>query len=146
MDGIGGTVKNMVYRCVLAGDIVINNPKQFASYADDICNVDSLYLPNEQLLKEPEEIQHVEPIPETLKTHKVVRGMSKHNVPFNSFYYLSSDEKPHFTQWYGKECGHLESNVDDNTCCYCRRKYRINEEWMECPICKKWFHEQCFYV
>ena len=29
MDGIGGTVKNMVYRRVLAGDIVINNPKQF---------------------------------------------------------------------------------------------------------------------
>eukprot|EP00795_Rhopilema_esculentum_P006128 gene6128-11518_t len=68
------TVKNMVYRCVLAGNEVIDNPKQSAGFADE---------------------------------------------------------------WYGKECGHAENDVDENTRCYCRGKYRMDEEWMECPICQK---------
>ena len=58
MDGIGGTIKNLVYRRVLARDIVINNPKQFASYANEICKVDSLYLPSQDLLQEPDEVKN----------------------------------------------------------------------------------------
>ena len=32
MDGIGGTLKNLVYRSVLSGDVVINSPREFAEF------------------------------------------------------------------------------------------------------------------
>ena len=59
MDGIGGTVKNLVYRRVLSGHVVINTPKEFANFADQITSVDCLFLENTELL------------PSTLKIHKV---------------------------------------------------------------------------
>ena len=49
MDGVVGTVKSMVYRRVLAGDIVIDNPKQFANFAQELCKVDLLLLTDESL-------------------------------------------------------------------------------------------------
>ena len=39
MDGIGGTVKNPVYRRVLSGDVVINTPREFAKFANQISSV-----------------------------------------------------------------------------------------------------------
>ena len=51
MDGVGGTVENTGYRRVLAGDFLIDNPKQFASFAQEVCNVDLLFLPDESLYK-----------------------------------------------------------------------------------------------
>ena len=54
MDGISGTIKNLVYRKVLSGDVVIDTPKKFAEFANEISNVDCLFLSKEQLLKEPE--------------------------------------------------------------------------------------------
>ena len=73
MDGIGGTVKNLVYRRVLSGDVVINTPKEFTNFADQITSVDCLFLENTELLKEPEEVTKAPPIPSTLKIHKVQR-------------------------------------------------------------------------
>ena len=37
MDGIGGTVKNTVFRKVLSGEVVIGSPEEFAQYANQIC-------------------------------------------------------------------------------------------------------------
>ena len=34
MDGIGGTLKNSVYRDVMSGKCVLDTPKQFAEYAE----------------------------------------------------------------------------------------------------------------
>ena len=39
MDGIGGTVKNLVYRKVFSGDVVINTPKEFADFANGITSI-----------------------------------------------------------------------------------------------------------
>ena len=72
MDGIGGTVKNLVYRRVLSGDVVINTPKEFANFADQIISVDCLFLENTELLKEPEEMTKAPPIPSTLKIHIII--------------------------------------------------------------------------
>ena len=83
VDGVGGTVKNMVYRRVLTGDIVIDTHKQFANFAQEVCNVDSLFLPDESLIEEPEQIKHAKPIPHTLQKHKVVRCFSRRGVPFS---------------------------------------------------------------
>ena len=78
MDGIGGTVKILVYRRGLSGDVVINTPKEFANFADQITSVNCLFLENTELLKEPEEVTKAPPIPSTLKIHKVQRVANGH--------------------------------------------------------------------
>ena len=88
MDGIGGTIKNLVYRKMLSGDVVIDTPKKFAEFANKICNVDCLLLSKEQLLKEPEEVAKVAPIPTTLKIHKVTQ-VKEVNSFVDKFCYLS---------------------------------------------------------
>ena len=103
--------------------MVINTPERFASYANKVCQIDSLYLSKDEIPVEPDDVQNATAIPETLKTHQVVRGITKHGVPFIKFFYLSNDKEPHFTQWYGAECGHVDNNVDENTCGFCLRTY-----------------------
>ena len=44
MDGIDGIIKNLVYRKVLSRDVVIDTPKKFAGFANEISNVDFLVL------------------------------------------------------------------------------------------------------
>ena len=78
MDGIDGTIKSMVFRRVLSRQIVINSPREFATFTNSICNVECLYLPIDEIMDEPDFIQDISAVPETLKTHKVVRGFSKH--------------------------------------------------------------------
>ena len=146
MDGIGGTVKNMVFRRVMSGAIVINHPKEFATFANEIAQVDSLYLASEEVMDEPEEVQSAKPIPQTLKVHKVVREKNEQGVFCNKFFYLSSDEVPFYTQWYIQACGHVIKNLDDNTCSCCFAKYKESENWLKCPLCNQWFHEDCFYI
>ena len=42
----------------------------------------------------------------------------------------------------GLICGHKESNVGENHCAECFKHYcQDGSEWLECPVCKKWFHE-----
>ena len=52
MDVIGGTIKNLVYHKVFSGckGAVINTPKKFAKFANEISNVDCLFLSKEQFL------------------------------------------------------------------------------------------------
>ena len=109
MDGKGGTVKNIVFCKFLSGEVVIGSPEEFAQYANQICQVDRLYFPIAEIPDEPEDVQYSSSIPDTLKTHRVVRGLSKHKIPYLKFYYMSTDPKPHYTQWYGPECGHVEN-------------------------------------
>ena len=39
MDGIGGTIKNMVFKKVLSGSTVINTPKEFAEFANTVSSI-----------------------------------------------------------------------------------------------------------
>ena len=63
MHGVGGTVKNMVYCRVLAGDAVIGNPKKFANFAQSVCNVDSLLLRMNALFKSQSKSSTLSPSP-----------------------------------------------------------------------------------
>ena len=65
MDGIGGTVKNTVFRKVLSGEVVISSPEEFARYANHICHIDPLYLPAAEIPDEPEDVQYSSSIPDT---------------------------------------------------------------------------------
>ena len=48
-----------------SGDVVIDTLKKFAEFAIEMSNVDFLFLSEEQLLKEPEEVAKAAPIPKT---------------------------------------------------------------------------------
>ena len=97
MDGIGSIVKNTVFCEVLSGEVIIGSPEEFARYANQICQVDSLYLPTAEIPDEPEDVQYSSSIPDTLKTHRVVCSLSKHKIPYLKFYYMSADPEPHYT-------------------------------------------------
>ena len=54
MDGIGGCVKNMVFRTVLSKKVAIHSPEDFASYADsNIKGVSVLFMPTSEITEEP---------------------------------------------------------------------------------------------
>ena len=154
MDGVGVTIKNVVFREVKSGRLSVNTPEQFAAAAARLVpSIASIYLPTEEMLIEPAEMSNDPAIPETLKIHKVKRNINEQNIPYLEFFKLSSDEIPHFTQYYRKDsdpfvCGHHNSDIDENTCGHCLSKYGGNdtEEWLCCPICKLWFHENCFHL
>ena len=56
MDGIGGTVKNVIFRKVKSGNVVIDSTK-FVDYASQLVpSITSLYLPVEEIIEEPKEI------------------------------------------------------------------------------------------
>ena len=153
MDGIGGTIKNIVFRHVKSGKCVIDTPKQFAEYAaGEIKGVTCLYMPERKLVSEPEEIEQAPKIEQTLQIHKIGRSYNEFGVCYLEFFYIASDEEPFHVQFYRKEdqplvCGHPEIEYkDDNLCSRCVRKYVTNDtqDWLECPVCKLWFHERCF--
>lgn len=153
MDGIGGTLKNKVFQEVKSGRIVVKNPKDFSLYASRLLeSITTMYLAMEDVVEEPAAVKDSPNINGTLKVHKVVRKQNEQGVNYLEFYYLSFDEKPFYTQYYRKStdpivCGHAGSTCGSNTCPHCLTEYHVNEEWMECPVCKQWYcSEDCFSV
>ena len=152
MDGIGGTLKNAVYRDVKSGKAIFNDAKKFAEYVDKtIKGISSLYMSSDDVIVELEEIETAPKITETLKIHKFVHSMEKENDPSFHFYYLASDNDPFHVQSYLspslRECKHMIREViDENFCISCPNRYsKTNTStWLECAVCKQWFHENCF--
>ena len=74
MDGVGGTVKNMIFQHVKSKKCVINGAKDFAEYANKIINgISCLYLAEDEIMAEPQDIETSPKIPRTLKVRKVLR-------------------------------------------------------------------------
>ena len=116
-------MKNTVFCKVLSGQVVIGSPEEFARYTDQICQVDSIYLPTAGIPDEPEDVQYSSSIPDTLKTNRVVCGLSKHKIPYLEFYYMSTDPERYYTQLYDPECGHVKNGQDENICAFCLKSY-----------------------
>ena len=142
MDGVEGTVKNIIFGEVKFHQVIL----KFVPL------IKSVYLSDTDVLNEPENIeQESKKIPEILKVHHVERFELK-GVYGLKFFYLAEDEQPFYTQWYsnGKDvviCGHEIADVDDNHCALCLEEYQQRkEEWIQCPgLCQQWYHEQCFF-
>ena len=153
MDGIGGSLKNIVFRAVKSGKVVISTPEEFALYPDKaIAGISSLYLPESDVIDEPEMVQSAPAIQGTLKIHKVERRFNKAGICQLRFHTLTQEIAPFYTHWYRREtdaqvCGHEDGNSDDNTCSHCHTKYADDgSDWLQCPLCTQWFHEVCFYL
>jgi len=148
MDGVGGTMKNKVFR-----EVQINDAESFAEYADNTINgIKSLYLPESHVFDEPDDIENAPRIVGTLEVHKVGREFNDDGVCKLKFFKVATDAKPFFQQWYRRPgdpevCDHPVLSLlfdQDNTCASCREPYLAIEDWLECNVCEQWFHERCF--
>ena len=131
----------------MSGKCVNNNPKQFADRSDkSIKGIASLYLPAEKVLNEPDNIKESPKITETLQIHKVKRFFNQQEVACLEFYAMLTNKEPFFTQCYGEgACGHEQISTGNSHCGSCLGDYQTNEEWLQCLICRVWFHNDCFY-
>ena len=118
----------MVFEKVLSGTTIINTPKVFAEFANTVSTISCLYLPNEDLLQEPDRVKDCTPIPNITKTNNIVLSYTSKGAPYNEFFYVSNDEEPHFVEWYDFACSHNENEVNGNTCCHFLKSYNQNEE------------------
>ena len=103
-------------------------------------------------MTEPQDIETSSKSPRTLKVHKVLRTSKEDDVCKMEFYEFDDKADSLHIQWYGKDdqpevCGHNQlplSYKTDQTCRYCKEKYKGNEEWLECKLYDQWFHEAFF--
>ena len=107
-DGIGGTVKRKVYQDVSTWNVVIKDALHFATYANEICNVQVEYLDKGDIpnldLSDPKYIDG------TLQVHHVDRIGNSLMFYYNSNYKKSAEILKVVS--YGDE----PIDVDDNTC------------------------------
>ena len=95
MDSVGGTLKNMIFQHVKSKKCVINGAKDFAEYANKIINgISCLYLAENEIMAEPQDIETSPKIPRALKIHKVFGTYNKDNVFKIEFYELADQTDP----------------------------------------------------
>ena len=126
----------MIFECLNSN----STTKDFAGYANKIINgISCLYLAENEIMAEPQDIETSPKIPRTLKIHKVLRTYNNEgNVCKMEFYELTDKADPFHIQWYSKEsdpdvCGHMQLTLSyeiDQTCGYCKGRYEAKEEWL----------------
>lgn len=151
MDGLGGTVKNVIYRKVMSNMVTINNPKEFASSIEKFLpTIATVYLPSSNIQDEPEGTAEAPSIKGTLKI-RVIKRVIQEGVIHLQFFELADEVKPFHTQSYDldngqQSCGHEPQKVqNDNKCGYCGKVYTPKGVWLKCPVCRQWYHEKCFH-
>ena len=81
MDGVGGTIKNQVYKELKSGRLVIDTPQEFAMAAQTLVpTITTIYLPESEMLQELNATENVPVVPETLQIHKVARKFNSQAV------------------------------------------------------------------
>ena len=134
MDGIGGTVKNVVYRQVKSGNVTTNSAKQFFDAANRfVPTITTLFQKEEDVLAEPDDINQAQSIPATL-IHKFVRTITSDGATMFAFYFLSNGKEPCFIQTYSrfkKTCGHVKENCIHLLCLNRHVHIAINSIWVK---------------
>ena len=124
MNGVGRTVKNVVFRKVKLGKVVIYSPLEFFEAIKTIVPaIHAVYLPESENIIEPKGIESTRKIKETFKIHKLERKGDPNGNKYNNFYKIADDEEPFHVQWNGGEddviCGQEKSSDNDNQCPKC---------------------------
>ena len=95
----------MIFQNVKTQKRVNDGAKDFAEYANKIINgISCLYLAENEIMAEPQDIETSPKIKRTLKVHKVLRTYNEDNVCKMEFYELADETDPFHIQWYRKEC------------------------------------------
>ncbi|CAF4243574.1 unnamed protein product [Rotaria sp. Silwood2] len=94
VDGVGGTVKRLVWKGVMAKQCTVRNAKNFAHYANAITKNINIILVNEQDIKSHSALldqrwNNIKAIPNTLKIHSV-KSLSLYNVEVKPFSKLTA--------------------------------------------------------
>ena len=111
MDGIEGTIKNVVFRQVQSRKVVINSPIEFCEAANKfVPSIKCLYQSESSLLEEPHDIENAPVIPNTLQIHRLVREIEEDGKASISFFGLFCDLDPVYVKDYKKnlKCEHTE--------------------------------------
>ena len=155
MDGVGRIIKNQVYKEVKSSRLVIDTPQEFSMAAQTLVPpITTIYVPKNETIQEPNEMENTPVIPKIFQIQKVVRKFNSQGVACIEFYNLPNESKPYFTQYYRNECDQVvceheeDKYVDENTCAHCSGRYGDPDmsEWLKLPICSSWFHEKCFHL
>ena len=130
--------------------MVIYSPREFSEAVQIfVPPIHTVYLPKIENIIEPKGIENSGKIKETLKIHKLERKVDPNGNTYINFYKIADDEELFHVQWYGSEddviCGHEKSSENVNQCLKCNGFYEEGEEWLCRPVCKNWYHEECFY-
>ena len=134
MDGIGGCVKYIVYRAVMAGCEVIKTPEEFAKCADRLAKgVHCVYQPIEEMLKEPPYSTNMQ----ILKVHKAHRVMTRNSFHCMQLYFIATDGESFHNQRYKKNdgtepCGHFDIVGNDRIDTICAKCFdgENGEDWL----------------
>ena len=141
MDDVGGTIKNVIFRKVKSGQIVVHTSKEFSDTAIKfVLSIIIVHLPRLDEIVEPESIHQAPSIPEIFSVHKFVWNISDRGNCSIEFFKTAVDQDAFQTKWYNKAsdvvCGHEKSNKSDNKCSTCGDWYTEDgSEWLQCPIC-----------
>ena len=130
MDGIVGTIKNVVFRQVKSGRVIINSAEEFSVSANKfVPSIATLFRKEKDFLCEPDVINQSPFIPATLQIHKFVRSSTTEGGTIIDSYSLSNGKEPCHTQSYlERKCGHVERKYESlalfsSLCTYCMKKY-----------------------
>ena len=150
MDGIGGTVKNVILRKVKSGQLVAHSPLEFSEAVPKfVPSILSVYLPENENIAKPKDISMVRKIDQILKIHKLERKCSQNGDTLINFFKNPDHEDPFHVKWYGGEneiiCGHAETSKSYDECAKSQGSYNEGEEWLRCPVWHQWYHEDCFF-
>ena len=100
LDDIGETIKNVIFRKVKSGQIVVHTPKEFSDAAMKFVSpIITVYLPKSDEIVEPESIHQVPSIPETLLIHKHVRQVNGRGDCSIEFFKTAVDQEAFHIQW-----------------------------------------------
>ena len=152
MDDVGRTIKNIIFRKVKTGQIVVHTPKEFSDAAMKfVPSIITVYQPTSDEMVEPASIHQAPSIRETLSMHKFGRQINDRRDCSIEYFKTVVDQEAFHTQWYKKAsdvvCGHEKSNKSNSECSTCGEWYTEDgSEWLQCPIYEQWFPETCFYV
>ena len=115
MDDVGGTIKNVIFRKVKSGQIVVHTPKEFSDAAIKfVSSIITVYLPKSDQIFEPESIHQAPSIPEALLVQKFVWQINDREDCSIEFFKMAVDQEAFHIQWYKRTsdivCGHKKSN------------------------------------
>ena len=81
MDGVGGTIKNKVFREVKSGRFTITSPKKFSNAAERLVSkIVSIYLSINEIIEDPSYVKDSPIITNTLKIYTFPREIHKNAI------------------------------------------------------------------
>ena len=99
MDGVGRTVKNVIFSKVKSCQVVIYLPQEFSETVKIfVPEIHAVYLSKSKNIIEPKGIESSRKIKETLKINKLERKIVPNGNTYINFYKIADDEEPFHVQ------------------------------------------------